>query len=356
MSKTLAGKIKAIRKQEGLSQEGMAESLGYTSKTTVSKLESDSVEMTFDQLSRLIGEYDLDAGSLFPLGRIDERLHKDCAICARIKSILEERNPHFVKELKTGYVVVGDYCRFPGYAVFICKSHVNDLHELPFFKRTRFLTELSLVEEAVYEAYKPDKMNVEILGNGDPHLHVHFFPRFAGDTPEIGPVWRVPMQEMYSKEYLLEGKRLNEAVMKLRSSLDRVLSKHYWLLPDLDDYEKEDERYLQRLKRMLGKHVEVKVDRPLGSAHPSHPDIVYPVNYGHIEPMLAPDGDYQDAYVLGINKAVPSFSGVVIAVIRRKDDIEGKLVVAPEGVAYSDEEILHEVSFQEQYFESVLLR
>ena len=356
MSKTLAGKIKAIRKQEGLSQEGMAESLGYTSKTTVSKLESDSVEMTFDQLSRLIGEYDLDAGSLFPLGRIDERLHKGCAICTRIKAIIEDRNPHFVKELKTGYVLVGDHCRFPGYAVFICKSHVNDLHELPFFKRTRFLTELSLVEEAVYEAYKPDKMNVEILGNGDPHLHVHFFPRFAGDTPEKGPVWWVPKQEMYAKEYLLEGKRLNEAVMKLRSSLDQVLSKHYWLLPDFDDYEKEDERYQQRLKRMLGKRVEVKVDRPLGSAHPLHPGIVYPVNYGHIEPMLAPDGDYQDAYVLGINKAVPSFSGVVIAVIRRLDDIEGKLVVAPEGVDYSDEEILKEVAFQERYFESVLLR
>lgn len=146
------------------------------------------------------------------------------------------------------------------------------------------------------------------------------------------------------------------SVLKLRSSLDEVLSKHYWLLPDLDDYEKEGERYLQRLKRMLGKRVEVKVDRPLGSAHPLHPDIVYPVNYGHIEPMLAPDGDYQDAYVLGINNAVPSFSGVVIAVIRRLDDIEGKLVVAPEGVDYSDEEILKEVAFQEQYFESVLLR
>ena len=140
------------------------------------------------------------------------------------------------------------------------------------------------------------------------------------------------------------------------SSSDGVLSKHDWLLPDLDDDGIEDERYLQRLKRMLGKRVEVKVDRPLGSAHPLHPDIVYPVNYGYIEPLLAPDGDYQDAYILGIHKAVPSFSGVVIAVIRRLDDIEGKLVVAPEGVSYSDEEILKEVAFQEQYFESVLLR
>ena len=94
---------------------------------------------------------------------------------------------------------------------------------------------------------------------------------------------------------------------------------------------------------------------PTGSAHPLHVDIVYPADYGHIEPMLAPDGDNQGAYAI-INKAMSSFSGVVIAVIRRLDDIEGKLVVAPEGVDYGDEEILKEVALQERYFESVLLR
>ena len=152
---------------------------------------------------------------------------------------------------------------------------------------------------------------------------------------------------------------MEERKFDLIALTDKEFSLDVRVDPDEDTVwhdEKEDERYLQRLKRMLGKRVEVKVDRPLGSAHPLHPDIVYPVNYGYIEPLLAPDGDYQDAYILGIHKAVPSFSGVVIAVIRRLDDIEGKLVVAPEGVSYSDEEILKEVAFQEQYFESVLLR
>lgn len=75
---------------------------------------------------------------------------------------------------------------------------------------------------------------------------------------------------------------------------------------------------------------------PTESAYPLHVDIVYPADYGHIEPMLAPDGDNQGAYAI-INKGVPSFSGIVIAVIRRLGDIEGKLVVAPEGVSHSDD-------------------
>lgn len=53
---------------------------------------------------------------------------------------------------------------------------------------------------------------------------------------------------------------------------------------------------------MLGKYVKVIVDRPLGSFHPKHKDIFYSVNYGYIEGIIAGDGEYQDAYILGIDK------------------------------------------------------
>ncbi|MDE7158747.1 MAG: inorganic pyrophosphatase [Clostridiales bacterium] len=107
---------------------------------------------------------------------------------------------------------------------------------------------------------------------------------------------------------------------------------------------------------MIGKLVTVTVDRPLGSRHPQHEDIIYPVNYGYIEGIIAPDGEEQDAYVLGVHTAVKKFTGRVIAVIHRYDDIEEKWVVAPEGVDFSDEEIARQVHFQEQYFHSVIKR
>ena len=102
---------------------------------------------------------------------------------------------------------------------------------------------------------------------------------------------------------------------------------------------------------MLGKIVTVTVDRPLGSFHPKHPDIYYPVNYGYIEGIMAPDGEEQDAYILGVNVPVDKFTGTVIAIIHRFDDVEDKWVVAPECMSFSKEEIEAAVHFQEQYFD-----
>lgn len=101
---------------------------------------------------------------------------------------------------------------------------------------------------------------------------------------------------------------------------------------------------------MIGQIVNVTVDRPLGSRHPKHDDIVYPVNYGYIPGILAPDGEEQDAYILGVDRPVDAFVGRVIAVIHRFDDVEEKWVVVPEGMTIPKEEIMAQVAFQEQYF------
>lgn len=103
---------------------------------------------------------------------------------------------------------------------------------------------------------------------------------------------------------------------------------------------------------MIGKTVTVTVDRPLGSCHPEHKDIYYSVNYGYIRGIMAPDGEEQDAYILGVHEAVTEFTGKVIAVIHRYDDVEEKLVVAPEGTNYTKEKIRDMVHFQEQFFQS----
>ncbi len=97
--------------------------------------------------------------------------------------------------------------------------------------------------------------------------------------------------------------------------------------------------------------VTVTVDRPLGSAHPNFPDLVYPVNYGYVPGVSAPDGDWQDAYILGVHKPLQQFTGKVIAVIRRANDVE-KWVVCPEKFKFEKAEIENAVHFQEQFFQS----
>ena len=103
---------------------------------------------------------------------------------------------------------------------------------------------------------------------------------------------------------------------------------------------------------MIGKTVTVIIDRPMGTYHPKHKDIFYPVNYGFIPGILAGDGEEQDAYVLGVNEPLQEFTGEVTAIIHRLDDVEDKWVVVPEGVKLSKEEIAEQVKFQEQYFKS----
>jgi inorganic pyrophosphatase len=103
---------------------------------------------------------------------------------------------------------------------------------------------------------------------------------------------------------------------------------------------------------VIGSIVRVVVDRPLGTGHPKHRDIFYTVNYGYIPGVLAPDGEEQDAYILGVDVPVKEFVGRVIAVIHRLDDVEDKWVVAPDGAAFTAEEIMNMVHFQERYFTS----
>ena len=102
----------------------------------------------------------------------------------------------------------------------------------------------------------------------------------------------------------------------------------------------------------LGKEVEIKIDRPLGSTHPKHKNIVYPINYGYIEGVFGGDGEELDVYRLGVDIPVTEYKATVIAVIHRLNDNEDKLVAAPRGMTFTKEQILKSVHFQEQYFKS----
>ena len=120
-------------------------------------------------------------------------------------------------------MVLGDHQRFQGYTLFLCKRHVTELYQLPWGFRTRFLQEMSLVAEAVAAVYRPEKMNYELLGNGDTHLHWHLFPRVSGDTPQPGPVWWLPREEMWNDAYRPSREQLAARTRQLREEIERRL-------------------------------------------------------------------------------------------------------------------------------------
>ena len=105
----------------------------------------------------------------------------------------------------------------------------------------------------------------------------------------------------------------------------------------------------------IGNTVKVQIDRPLNSNHPKH-GFTYPVNYGHIPNTISGDGEEIDAYILGANEPLELFEGECIAVIHRTNDDDDKLIVVPKGKTYTDKEIRELTNFQEQYFESEIIR
>ena len=108
-------------------------------------------------------------------------------------------------------------------------------------------------------------------------------------------------------------------------------------------------------RSFIGARVEVLIDRPLGSHHPIH-GFYYPVNYGYLPGVPAPDGEDLDAYVLGVDHPLERFEGICIAVIHRLKDADDKLVVVPLGVEMSNGQIRALTEFQEQFFTSEIIR
>lgn len=113
--------------------------------------------------------------------------------------------------------------------------------------------------------------------------------------------------------------------------------------------------YPEILYTLLGKTVTITVDRLMGSAHPQHNDIIYPVNYGFIDEFDAPDGEKQNAYILGVDKPLKVFTGTVTAIIHRENDTEDKLVVTSPEMKYNQATIMEAVHFQEQYFQTSIV-
>lgn len=136
----------------------------------------------------------------------------------------------------------------------------------------------------------------------------------------------------------------------------RKLYEEHKLVPTLDYFFCAVEACEPDYSDVIGKTVTGVVDRPMGSAHPRHPKMIYPINYGYAEGVFAGDGAEQDVYLFGTEKPLERFEGKVIAVWHRFNDVEDKWIVSLNREDFSDEKIAGDISFQEQFFYGKLYR
>ena len=107
------------------------------------------------------------------------------------------------------------------------------------------------------------------------------------------------------------------------------------------------------LRPYLGKTVSIEIDRPVGYIHrKGNKTLLYPINYGYIPGVLGGDGEELDVFLLGVAHPVDTYTGKIIGIVYRADDVEDKLVMAPIGMSFTVEEITEAIRFQEQYYDS----
>ncbi|MFB7322288.1 HIT family protein [Streptomyces sp. NPDC056190] len=147
----------------------------------------------------------------------------------RIGSALRGENPAVLRRLDAGFAVIGDVQFLPGYSVLLVDDPaVERLSELPKSRRMAFLSDMDKLREAVERACRRldpafRRVNLEILGNADPFLHAHVWPRFGWEPPDLvgRPVWLYPRERWHDERYALGPRhdRLREAITE---ELDRL--------------------------------------------------------------------------------------------------------------------------------------
>lgn len=105
------------------------------------------------------------------------------------------------------------------------------------------------------------------------------------------------------------------------------------------------------VRSFLGKNIHIKIDRPIGFVHRKEKySLTYPINYGYIPGVLGGDGEELDVYLLRVGEPVEEADCRVIGIVHRKNDVEDKLIAAPDGVSFDVDEMRKAVDFQEKWY------
>jgi diadenosine tetraphosphate (Ap4A) HIT family hydrolase len=99
--------------------------------------------------------------------------------------------PLYIADLPTSRAYLNEDQFFPGWVFLVLKRHAVELYDLEAVERAGLVEDLSRVARALHRVYRPVKMNYELLGNLEPHIHWHLVPRLPEDPEPRGPVWRV---------------------------------------------------------------------------------------------------------------------------------------------------------------------
>ena len=145
---------------------------------------------------------------------------RPCGICAMVERIRAGAFPDVIAELPRSWLILGDAQFHRGYCLLLAKRHVTEPHLMPRGEAHELLDELLAVGKTLANVLSPTKLNYECLGNQEPHVHWHVFPRYADDSMRLQPVWLRPEHE---RKVTLEDSARRELIASIQAELIRIL-------------------------------------------------------------------------------------------------------------------------------------
>jgi diadenosine tetraphosphate (Ap4A) HIT family hydrolase len=112
-------------------------------------------------------------------------------IADRVELARRGANDTVICRLPSGWAVIGDVQFLPGYCLLLADPVVASLNDLDHERRAEFLRDMAHLGDALLQVTAAERINYEILGNSEPELHAHLFPRYATEPPELRrmPAW-----------------------------------------------------------------------------------------------------------------------------------------------------------------------
>ncbi len=112
-----------------------------------------------------------------------------CPLCLRVEQTQTHQYPYLIHEFENSYLYLGEHQYYRGYCVLVTKEHYKEMTDIPEAKREVLFKEMMIAHSAIEKAFLPKKMNMCSLGNVVPHIHWHFFPRYADDANFNNSPW-----------------------------------------------------------------------------------------------------------------------------------------------------------------------
>src|SRR5262245_15910397 len=153
-----------------------------------------------------------------------------CPFCDKLSARSELPGDEVVWQFAHSVALLGPWQFYHGYCVLVARTHTTELSRLSPDERRAYLDEMCLLAAAIEAAFRPHKLNYELLGNQVPHLHWHLFPRSATDPDALKPVWLAldrAERDADLRRRLQTGPTGRDATAAaLRTQIQRILSGH----------------------------------------------------------------------------------------------------------------------------------